>query len=99
MSASDLANTENKEPWHFDKRIPVALLFTLLVQTFLAGALIARMDSRITELETRARSLEEWKDGTQGKLDLINVTLGRVDERMQAQADILREIKDALKRR
>lgn len=90
---------QKQEPWHLDKKVPIALIIAILIQTFMAGAFITRMDSRITELESRTRSFESWRDGTQGKLDAINVTLGRMDERMQSQAEILREIKEALKRR
>lgn len=87
-----------REPWHLDKKVPIALIVTILVQTFLAGAFFSRMDSRISTLEENRRNLDIWRDGTQDKLDAINVTLGRVDEKMQAQGDTLRDIKESLKR-
>lgn len=94
-----VSGDEKDRAWHLDKKVPIALIIAILMQTATAAAYITRMDSRLSELETKAERMEAWKDGTQGKLDAINVTLGRMDERMQAQADILREIKDALKRR
>lgn len=100
MSApySPVSGYEKDRAWHLDKKVPIALILTILMQTIIAAAYITRMDSRLGELEVKAERMENWRDGTQGKLDAINVTLGRVDERMQAQADILREIKEVLKR-
>lgn len=90
---------QTDEPWHLDKKVPIALIFAILIQTVAAAAYIIRMDGRIETLERQSQVFENWRDGTQGKLDSINVTLGRVDERMQAQQDILREIKETLKKR
>ena len=89
----------SKEPWHLDKKVPIALILMILGQTFAFVAFISKMDSRINALENQAVAFTRWKDGTQEKLDMINVTLGRVDERMRSQSDMLTEIKDFLKRR
>lgn len=43
--------TGSKEPWHLDKRVPLALIVTILGQTALAGWFAASIASRIDTLE------------------------------------------------
>ena len=47
---------EEKEQWHLDKRVPLALIFTIAMQT--AGLLIwgANLSTRVVQLETQIAS-------------------------------------------
>ena len=51
--------TDKKEPWHLDKRIPVALIITIIAQG--AGVLwfFSKLDSRVFFLETSRPALIE----------------------------------------
>ncbi|MGB1214829.1 MAG: hypothetical protein ACPG4X_15795 [Pikeienuella sp.] len=40
-----------REPWHLDKRVPLALIFTILGQTALAGWFAASLATRVETLE------------------------------------------------
>lgn len=77
----------DKEPWHVDKRIPIALIAAILVQT--GGALwwAAKVDARVVSLE---KTLEQ-AGGTDGRLI-------RLETQMQVLNETLRETKDILRR-
>lgn len=51
-----MSEAERKEPWHLDKRVPLALIGTIVFQTLLivmAGtALAVRFDARLEAVET-----------------------------------------------
>ncbi len=49
----------NEDNWHLDKRVPIALIFAIAVQTIVIGIWVGSLQTRVTELETKAgRSLE-----------------------------------------
>jgi len=47
------------EPWHFDKRIPLALIGSILIQTGAAFWWASSINERVTMLEA-------WRDDTKG---------------------------------
>ena len=86
-------NNTEEEPWHLDKRVPVALIFTLLVQT--AGIVwwASSITERVVRLEHESvRSLTD--DGRQFRLEtqMSNVA----DALLEAKAT-LRRIEDGLR--
>lgn len=86
-----------KESWHLDKKVPVAIIATLILQ---AGAFVwwaAGLDIRTNEQERRIVRIESWQDGAQLKLSEINEQLSRLDERMLSQLNTLRDINDTIK--
>ena len=42
---------DTEKEWHLDKRVPIALICTLLAQTFILGWWTSRIDSRVASLE------------------------------------------------
>ena len=48
-----------EEPWHFDKRIPLALIGTILVQTGAAFWWASSINERVA-------ALESWRHDTKG---------------------------------
>lgn len=63
--------SEEKPGWHLDKRVPLALILALLVQTGGVVAWFATLDSRITTVE----AWQEKNDATRDRLTAIETQL------------------------
>lgn len=96
----------NGEPWHLDKRVPVAIIFALLVQT--AGAVwwASAMSSNVASLreaDTRleAADVQIRLDATsrETRLRVVENSLSRADERLIAIQEGINEIKRQLEAR
>ncbi len=64
--------------WHLDKRIPIALIVTILVQTFAMGWWAASLSQRVDVLERNATAAVPRLESVirlEAKVDAINVTL------------------------
>jgi len=57
------------EPWHLDKRIPVALICMMVGQVFGLGYFVSNLDHRIANNENKILKLESKVDDQSG---LIN---------------------------
>ncbi len=87
MSAGD-AGPETGRRWHLDRRVPIALIMAILIQT--AGALtwagaaserINHLERQVTgdsDLGERAARLEEQTDFMRAALERIETKLDRV---------------------
>jgi hypothetical protein len=82
----------NAEAWHLDKRVPIALIVTLVLQTggmvWWAASLqatVSQQGQAIAALRSgeAARAIEERR---------ISEALARLDERMRAQTEILQRL-------
>ena len=72
--------------WHLDKRVPLALIFALLVQTSGAFWWASNIDSRVAELE---------KDYSESIV--LSERVVRLEEQMKITNTLLQEIRDTLK--
>lgn len=64
-------DTQHKEGWHLDKRVPLALIFAIVVQT-------AGMVAWFTTLGNRVTAVEAWQeknDATRDRLTAIETQL------------------------
>lgn len=62
---------EEKPGWHLDKRVPIALILALIVQTAGVVAWFATLDSRLASVET----WQEKNDATRDRLATIETQL------------------------
>lgn len=62
---------QEKPGWHLDKRVPIALILALLVQTGGVVAWFATLDNRITTVE----AWQEKNDATRDRLTAIETQL------------------------
>jgi len=76
---------EGETRWHLDRRVPIALIATIAIQTFGAGWLFSQMENRVTQLERRA-------DLQAAVTRDIPEKLGRLDEQVRAVRDMLERI-------
>jgi Tfp pilus assembly protein PilO len=44
-------NDEDLNRWHLDKKVPITLLMTIVVQTVLGVVFLTKLDSRVARLE------------------------------------------------
>ena len=68
-----------RESWHLDKRVPISLIATLVVQT---GAIVwwaSRLDIRVTQLEAINIEQKVLDSSTSTKLTGVSDTLTRLD--------------------
>jgi hypothetical protein len=86
-----------REPWHLDRRVPLALILTILLQTgaavWFAASLQARVDVLERDIErehvlnarqeTAIRSIENGAARLDAKLDGILALLTRMDRTLE----------------
>lgn len=84
------------EPWHLDKRVPIALILTLAVQTggmvWWAASISARVDNHTEQIGLlRGRDTERTTEERR-----IAEAIARFDERLRAQTEILQRLDRAM---
>lgn len=98
-----------REPWHLDRRVPIALIIAIFVQTAGAGFYVARMDSRIEQNTRDIQELKVTQEQDQGnaerrfkliedKLNSQGETLARMEERFIAAMNSLNRIETRLEK-
>lgn len=79
------------EPWHLDKRVPVALIVTILIQTAAAVWWASETTQRLDTLERTATALAESGNSKELRIRAIELAAGRTDEKLVAiQATLAR---------
>lgn len=85
-------------PWHLDKRVPLALIATLIVQTIGIGWWAATITSEQQYQREQIAELRAARAATQLEERRMNEILVRLDERMRAQTEILQRLERSLGR-
>jgi hypothetical protein len=93
-----MAGGPTTEPWHLDKRVPIALILTLLAQTVGIVWWAASLSGQVQDHGRRIGVMEAQDMRAEGEARRINEILARLDERMQAQTQILRRLEETLAR-
>lgn len=86
----------NDNRWHLDKRVPVAIIVTLILQAAAAVWWAGQSDNRITNLENRLSGMEQSVKQTVSMQNDINVRLARIEERTEGQTATLKRIEDTV---
>lgn len=87
-----------KEAWHLDKKVPLALILTIAMQTLAAVWWAAGMAARVEQHERELRTLSQSDVHMQGEARRIAELLSRLDERLTAQTELLRRVEQNLQR-
>jgi len=88
MSDQNANNDPAGGGWHFDKRIPVALIITLGLQTAGVFFWMGQLSVRIDQLENRALSAATNSSRLtrlEVQLEQVGATLKRIEQRMERQ--------------
>lgn len=62
MEGLGMPPREDKEPWHLDRKVPIALILTIIVQTSAIVWWAATTDSRLGEVERKTLAVERKID-------------------------------------
>lgn len=92
-----MTETQSTEAWPLDRRFPVALIMTILVQTFVAGMAWASLSARVEQHERQIAALLASDAQMQGEARRIAEYLARMDERLGAQTELLRRVEQAVR--
>ena len=86
------------ESWHLDKRVPIALIFAIAVQT--GGALwwAAQIQSRVSGAENNINKLEIIVEMQRDVSNVQAVQLGRIEEQIVGMRSDLSRLVRALER-
>ena len=91
-AAAQMAEQKTPEHWTLDKKVPIAIIFALILQAIGAGWWAAAMEGRVAEAQRSIIRLEA-RDGEtrEGRERLI-----RLEERMISAAEELRRMNGKL---
>jgi hypothetical protein len=82
--------------WHIDRRVPVALIGTMLLQIVMGVYWLANIEFRVdTHAEDLVRIEAALSEGDRDSQGLDN-RLTRLEEKLSSQTEILQEIKRIL---
>lgn len=87
--------------WHLDKRVPVALIITILLQTVGAGIWVGTIASRVTTLEQQSDRQSDQIDKGAAFSQQTATSLARLEEAVKAlkesQTEGFRRIESSLR--
>ena len=87
-----------KEQWHLDKRVPVAIIFAIFMQTTGAIWWASSIQSRVSTNETSIARLTDSSEDLRDAVHEQAIQLGRIEEQITGlRADIQRML-NALER-
>jgi len=99
MINSDTPDPVPPEGWHLDKRVPLGIILTILLQTFALGAFITRLEGRVSNLEAadvrHETNLERDRIAIEAWGLNVNALTGRlirVEEQTSTTKDVVKEI-------
>jgi hypothetical protein len=92
--ATDPAN----ENWHLDKRIPLALIATMMLQ--FGGGIwwISQIQFRIEQQGQAIEALESSVRASSTNSNTLDNRITRIEEKLSGQTEILKEIRSLLNR-
>lgn len=92
MARKSTASMAEPQGWHLDKRIPVALIVTLLVYGGVGLMWAAATDERIEGQKQRIEKLENNSiEAAKSQTQIVD-RLARIEEKSAAQVEILQRI-------
>lgn len=87
---------EMKEGWHLDKKVPLSIILAIVAQTAVLFMWGARLDQRVTQIETTSANHTIVIEAMRTNQSDTKSTLARMDERLAATSDGVKEIKAKL---
>jgi hypothetical protein len=83
ISPDDPAATPAETSWHFDKRVPLAMLGALVLQTVSIAWWASGVTFRLEDHERRVTALERTEAIQTQQFTTIAERLARIDERLE----------------
>lgn len=86
------------ESWHLDKKVPLALILAMAIQTVGVIWWAASLSTRVEHQERQIAGLVVSEQQAKQEARRIGEWLSRVDERIAAQTEMLRRLEATLTR-
>lgn len=93
------------ESWHLEHKVPIAIIVTIAIQTFALVAWAAKLDSRVSSLETKDATQQTLIDAKVRVADerwenIIRERdrMARLEEKLAGAIDVLKRIEAKLDR-
>jgi hypothetical protein len=86
--------------WHLDRKVPIFLIFAILVQTAVLASFIGSLDNRVSHLETAQVLRGDERDRLvvlEVQMRAIHDTLIRIERQLERNDRAAREHRDAPK--
>jgi hypothetical protein len=97
MMREDMMEPQNQtDSWHLDKKVPLALIMAMAIQTVGVIWWAASLSTRVDHQEREIASLVMSEQQTKQEARRISEWLARVDERIAAQTELLRRLETTL---
>lgn len=89
--------SEPREPWHLDKRVPIALIAAIIVQTVTIVWWAASIDARVIGHDRRIERIETTIERARENDSALIQRVTRMEERLDAMLAILRDVQTQLR--
>lgn len=108
LEERNMVKKENSNSWQWDKRIPVTMLGGMIIQTIImvwfCAAFYTQTNANQDKNETRFSQLADQKkvsdkraDDIQSSQNQIQTQLAGMNERINAQTDVIKDIREILR--
>ena len=87
------------DPWHFDRRVPVALIVTILMQTAAAIWWASALSQRVSAVEAATANHTVATTDREARIRALELSASRTDERLIAIQSGLSRIERLLEER
>lgn len=87
------------DPWHLDKRVPVALIVTIMMQTAAAIWWASALSQRMTAIEQDTAALAVIESEREARIRALELGASRTDERLITIQTALSRIERLLEQR
>ncbi len=84
---------ESEKQWHLDKRIPVTLIATLIIQTVAIGIWLGTLQARLNYVENAL----DRRDSDASRLAVVETTVTSLDRTLQEIKVELRRLGEKIK--
>lgn len=88
---------KTEDCWHVDRRIPVAVLFAIMAQTFMGVWWVASTTKEMEQQSNRLTVVERYVESTRGPALVAAERFTRVEVRMENIESGLTEIKNLIR--
>lgn len=85
------------ESWHLSKSVPVTLIATLVLQTFIFVWAAAKISFQVENHESRLVVVEKVNEDRTRSDYMFNDRLARIEENQKAQTDSMKRIETYLR--
>ena len=89
-----MAERDEREGWHLDKKVPIALLAAIAFQTCTAVWWVAAKNSDDLHRDERITRIEVLQDKEQETRGKVVEQLARLDERVAIQTEVLKDVRE-----